>query len=199
MNKNFQDLSIHEAGHFIAYLLNCFKACELPQVHEIVTTTKHGHVARRGSCSNSPGFVEAVLISNATPEMKEAFILSVKREIKVILSGIAGELIQSKLEHRANFALTLYYTKDKKDLTSDLFKAVYLNTAIGGQTKEDGALPLLSLLQEAISDISPYWDNVLKVAGLLDENKTIEGEQLESLINDFNLQLESDPEFICLY
>jgi hypothetical protein len=162
---------------------------KLPWVKELCISPKgnKGHIGVKHD--TSPELIENIINSDLPKEAKEWQIMDAKREIKFSLAGIAGEIINMNFKDKSKEALITFYKKEKKNENSDLFKAVAFNVIIGGQRPEDGALPLLPLLEETVNNLMAYWNNVIEVATLLQKDKKIGEDKLETIIEQWQQKL----------
>lgn len=173
--------AVHEAAHFIIYLLNCEEDLKLPWVMglTIVGSKYHGQIiVKRDSF---PEWVSEHLRSDLPEDNKMAEIARAKREIKSLLAGLAGEIVNMRCPNNCERVLLRVYRIEKKYNNSDLNQAIAFNVAIGGQKPEEGVLPLLTYLEEAVRDVSTYWNEITEIAELLEVHKEIVGERLEDL------------------
>ena len=180
---NLDSLAIHEASHFIVYLLNCKEERKQPRVYELSLFPKDNKsdayiMIKHDS---SPNWTLHFLNSDLPHELKDEYRANILREIKYLLAGIAGETQQNQTQDYKK-VLTTFYRSEKKDSNSDLSKAILYNTAIGEQKQKEGALPLLNSLKGAVLDVSTHWDKVIHVAQLLQSKRAISGDDLKRLV-----------------
>lgn len=189
MSRYYTTDAVHEAGHFIIYLVNCKRDTACPDIGEISLQPLHKNHRAYMSRKMFPSEMYRGLINSDTMSLKaiEYNTWVVKAEIRTLLAGIAAETIfmrADQIDGALIRTLTIFYKKDKKEANSDLNKAIAYNTVISSQTKEEGALPLLDLFEETVKDVKTYWDEVLTVSAILEKEKIIEGDKLQNLIDD---------------
>lgn len=180
------NIAVHEAGHFIYYLIECHRQIKLPCVNELIISPRNnkGHISVKHDIS--PEYAAHILSSDIPDKHKDFLIQNIKGEIKFSLSGGAAEIINMCLTDRIPVFLSRTYKLDKKDSNSDINKAIIYNVALGNQTLEEGTTPLIELMKETIQELSPFWNDIENIATILDTQKRIEGCELVDLIDSFN-------------
>jgi hypothetical protein len=167
-------------------MLNCKEANKAPRIEEISIKAKDRKTPAyiKVKHDTAPEIIAECLNSDSPHGFKEYQLAEAKREIKYSLAGIAGEFIQLGITGKFEYALTVFYKKEKKDTNSDLSKAIAYNVAIGRQTYEDGVLPLVSYLEATVRDVLTYWDEIIEIAIILQNDKVISEDKIEALTHN---------------
>lgn len=176
-------LAAHEAGHLIMYLLNCRDQIKWPHVDEIAITPRgfRGRVSLKKDMD--PEYTRAIINSDLPAASKEWHRATVLQEIKQLLSGLAAELIILEFTQIYNQVLPRFYKKDKKDPAADLPRAITYNDIILGRPSDiDDLAPLL---RDAIAELLPYTDHIVRIGARLDNERILTGDQLGPFIDEF--------------
>lgn len=181
--------AVHEVGHLIMYLINCKEEMKLPRVYELSIIPRrgksHAHISKR--TDSSPEYVLEYINSDLPAKFIEAEKHRARKEIRYLLAGYACELILVNWDGNFKELLPVVYKREGKYKDSDMSLAIAYNIAIGGQTQEDGVLPLISYLEDTIKVMGQYWDKIIEIATILQNDKVINEDKLEALTrNLFN-------------
>lgn len=188
----YSEEAIHEASHFIIYMAFCKLNIQYPDVRELSLIPLHKkHIAYMNYREyDSPELIKAIQEStDIDARAKEHNRKATDWRIKVLLAGLAGEVINMGFDTKEGVAsrvLKRWYDKGKN---TDLCRAIEYNRAIG--SNEEGPLQLLTIFEETIQDVKSYWEEVTTVAGILEEERIIKADRLEELteqmINRINI------------
>jgi hypothetical protein len=189
--KNIDPLAIHEAAHFIVYLLNCKEENIYARVEELslIPRNRLGPAYIKVNSFTFPESVEYFLKSDIVPQKeKEEERYRVKKKIIYLLAGIAGELVQLGVTDYRR-ALTIFYSDEKRDNNSDLSKAIAFNIVVGEQLAYEGVQPLLKPLNEALQYVLNHWNNIISIAELLQIKRQFTTEELQCLVEEYTVKL----------
>ncbi|MBV5348825.1 hypothetical protein JZU61_04230 [bacterium] len=185
-------VAIHEASHFIIYLANCNRIQAHPHVTEVsLIPIRKDHIAYIMKQTFAPDYYEHILNCPDLPGgMKDYHKELVKDEINCLLAGMAGELVLLSIdgsdERKLLHNLKLFHKKFKE---SDLVKAIEYHSALGLQSIDEGALPLLPQLLITIEKVKTHWYIIEEFASILVEEVRINGDRLENLIEYYSSKM----------